>query len=586
MTKPELTVYCVGGAIRDALLGIEPQEYDFVVTGATVDQFLAHQDFTQVNANFPVFIQKSTGQEYALARTEEKTSNGYTGFTFNTTDVSIEQDCQRRDLTINALYLPVAHDLDTQVKLSGAIIRERQAQILDPTGQGLQDLNSTSYAPLARPINENFWQDPLRFVRALRLSANKLFILEPSILGDLVTKMSAEDQEALFTPRPSMRKELEKMLVRNTLLNTFLPQVVESKLCTGHNTVPNFDDYFISEVPNNIARTEWFEFNAHSSELMQSAWHNLPPAAQEILTKQSAHEQKQEQENEQELILSDLGLAYSCLLLCFNDYWQTMVIEQEDHRYQLLTSTQAVLDSNHKYSSQKNPAFSQKLEQLWQKWHSREFVGSVIINQLYPQEKAWLEQQLLQHNLIIASLIQLVTQNKMFTNLEEAYFTTSLSKLRLSVLKELDKSSLFTSLLTWQNYPYLANILLRITPTNEVNHLVNNLDLNVVLPIQALVHKQLSALMLAHESLVQFVQSNKEACLSFQELPALLFQVWQHLRQTTEQTEVNLGDFIAQLLEKHNTLCSKAFRDYISHGNGSYDLSKIDLGVPQFTTYF
>src|SRR6476620_1452889 len=98
-----MKVYVVGGAVRDELLGLPVQDRDHVVVGATPDDML-RSGFTPVGKDFPVFLHPQTHEEYALARTERKTGPGYHGFAFHAApEVSLEEDLQRRDLTINAI---------------------------------------------------------------------------------------------------------------------------------------------------------------------------------------------------------------------------------------------------------------------------------------------------------------------------------------------------------------------------------------------------------------------------------------------------------------------------------------------------
>src|SRR5437764_996465 len=103
-----MKTYLVGGAVRDELMGLEPKDKDYVVVGATAEEMLG-LGFKQVGADFPVFLHPDTGEEYALARTERKSGQGYHGFNVSTEDVTIEQDLGRRDLTINS----IAKDLDS-----------------------------------------------------------------------------------------------------------------------------------------------------------------------------------------------------------------------------------------------------------------------------------------------------------------------------------------------------------------------------------------------------------------------------------------------------------------------------------------
>ena len=101
-TQP-LKVYIVGGAVRDALLDQPVQDKDFVVVGSTPEQML-EAGFTQVGADFPVFLHPDSKAEYALARTERKSGKGYQGFSVHASpEVTLEEDLARRDLTINAM---------------------------------------------------------------------------------------------------------------------------------------------------------------------------------------------------------------------------------------------------------------------------------------------------------------------------------------------------------------------------------------------------------------------------------------------------------------------------------------------------
>src|SRR5512139_958181 len=103
MTTSSLKIYCVGGAVRDGLLGLPVQDHDWVVVGGTPAQMEA-AGYKPVGRDFPVFLHPQTHEEYALARTERKTARGYRGFqVYAAPDVTLEQDLARRDLTINAM---------------------------------------------------------------------------------------------------------------------------------------------------------------------------------------------------------------------------------------------------------------------------------------------------------------------------------------------------------------------------------------------------------------------------------------------------------------------------------------------------
>ena len=98
-----MQIYMVGGAVRDALLGLPVQDHDWVVVGATPEELTA-LGFVPVGKDFPVFLHPETREEYALARTERKTARGYRGFVVHAEpDITLEQDLARRDLTINSI---------------------------------------------------------------------------------------------------------------------------------------------------------------------------------------------------------------------------------------------------------------------------------------------------------------------------------------------------------------------------------------------------------------------------------------------------------------------------------------------------
>lgn len=143
-----MKIYLVGGAVRDKLLGKPTKDRDWVVVGAT-PECLLESGYQQVGRDFPVFLHPQTKEEYALARTERKTGKGYAGFTCHAgQDVTLEEDLQRRDLTINAM----AEDSD--------------GTVIDPYG-GLSDLQQK----ILRHVSPAFSEDPLRVLRVARFHA-------------------------------------------------------------------------------------------------------------------------------------------------------------------------------------------------------------------------------------------------------------------------------------------------------------------------------------------------------------------------------------------------------------------------------
>ena len=147
-----MKIYQVGGAVRDALLGLPVHDRDWLVVGGTPEAMVA-QGFTPVGRDFPVFLHPRTHEEYALARTERKSGHGYQGFTVYTSpDVTLEEDLARRDLTINAIAAPADWTGDEAV--------------FDPY-HGVADL----HAKVLRHVTEAFAEDPVRILRVARFAA-------------------------------------------------------------------------------------------------------------------------------------------------------------------------------------------------------------------------------------------------------------------------------------------------------------------------------------------------------------------------------------------------------------------------------
>lgn len=147
LTDP-LNIFLVGGAVRDKLLNRKVKDKDFLVIGSTVEKMLS-LGFEQVGKDFPVFLHPQTKEEYALARTERKQGQGYTGFTcYAAADVTLEEDLQRRDLTVNAMAM------------------NKQGEIFDPYN-GQHDLKNR----VLRHVSDAFIEDPLRVLRVARFAA-------------------------------------------------------------------------------------------------------------------------------------------------------------------------------------------------------------------------------------------------------------------------------------------------------------------------------------------------------------------------------------------------------------------------------
>ncbi len=173
-----MKVYEVGGAVRDDLLGLPVTDRDYVVVGATPED-LVELGYRPVGRDFPVFLHPETHEEYALARTERKTARGYHGFEFHAApDVTLEQDLERRDLTINAMA------------------RDEDGLLIDPFN-GAEDLS----AGILRHVSPAFAEDPVRILRVARFVARFGFDIAPETQALMREMVRAGEADALVPER-------------------------------------------------------------------------------------------------------------------------------------------------------------------------------------------------------------------------------------------------------------------------------------------------------------------------------------------------------------------------------------------------
>ncbi|MBT2297060.1 multifunctional CCA addition/repair protein [Pseudomonas fluorescens] len=245
-----MQIYKVGGAVRDRLLGIPVTDIDRVVVGATAEDMLA-KGFRPVGADFPVFLDPKTGDEYALARTERKNGRGYGGFVFHASpEVTLEEDLIRRDLTINAMA------------------EDDHGNLTDPYN-GQRDLK----ARLLRHVSPAFAEDPLRVLRVARFAARYAalgFKVADETL-ELMRQLSDSGELQALTAERSW-KEISRALMENQ------PQVFIQVLrdCAALKVLmPEVDALF--GVPQPEAHHPEIDTGIHTlSVLEQAALHAQP----------------------------------------------------------------------------------------------------------------------------------------------------------------------------------------------------------------------------------------------------------------------------------------------------------------------
>lgn len=214
-----LTCYLVGGAVRDQLLGLPVSDRDWVVVGSS-PKHMQELGYRAVGKDFPVFLHPETNEEYALARTEKKIAAGYHGFKFNADpDISLQQDLERRDLTVNA------------------IAQTPSGELIDPYG-GIKDLASRKL----RHVSDAFVEDPLRVLRVARFAAQLWhlgFRVAPETL-DLIYQIGQSGELESLTPErifAELRKALQSQAPRR-----FFETLRESAVLT--NLFPEIDALF------------------------------------------------------------------------------------------------------------------------------------------------------------------------------------------------------------------------------------------------------------------------------------------------------------------------------------------------------
>lgn len=173
-----MKIYAVGGAVRDELLGLPVADRDYVVVGGTPEE-MVRLGYKPVGKDFPVFLHPRTHEEYALARTERKVARGYKGFqVYAAPEVTLEQDLERRDLTINALA------------------RDEAGRLVDPFG-GAADLERG----LLRHVSPAFVEDPVRILRVARFAARFGFEVAPATMALMRSMVASGEADALVPER-------------------------------------------------------------------------------------------------------------------------------------------------------------------------------------------------------------------------------------------------------------------------------------------------------------------------------------------------------------------------------------------------
>ena len=197
--------YCVGGCVRDLLMGNEIKDVDMCVSlpdgGIKLAEFLHAKKFlTRPPVVYPTYgtamfkFKKFNQDEIECVYTRGEQYHDKDSRNPVTSFASIEEDCFRRDFTCNALYM-----------------NANTGEILDLTGKGVDDIN----AGICRVTNENpdvvFSDDALRILRGIRFSCKYNFHIEDETMKSMIKNVGRLE----IITQERITDEFNKMMMTN-----------------------------------------------------------------------------------------------------------------------------------------------------------------------------------------------------------------------------------------------------------------------------------------------------------------------------------------------------------------------------------
>ena len=254
-------VYLVGGAVRDAILGVKDnKDFDFVVRAVPMkklEKFLSTLGWVEkLGRNFGVL--KFKPRKFMLDKNFEPldialpridfsfNTGGYKDFKvkFNK-DLKIEEDLLRRDFTINAIAIKLVAGVETRHRnLSSGQMRASLQNFIDPFN-GLDDIKNKTIRAVGKPA-ERFREDYSRLLRAVRLSCQLNFEIEEktfSALKKFVSKLNNKNKKGdWITPREILAKEILrafyydpvkafKLCDETGIFKILMPEILKMKKC-------------------------------------------------------------------------------------------------------------------------------------------------------------------------------------------------------------------------------------------------------------------------------------------------------------------------------------------------------------------
>ena len=223
-------VYTVGGCVRDELMGSEIKDIDLCVSlpsgGVRFAEWLRDNGHTYKGVTvYPNYgtamlhLEAFPEVELEFVQTRKEKYIDHTCRNPETAFGSIEDDCMRRDLTINALYSNVS-----------------TGEIVDITGKGVEDIkNHVIRTPNAPDVIYD--DDPLRILRCIRFASRYGWEIEPETYDSMVRNA----HRLTIITKERVKDELDKML---TCTHPVMAMELLRKTGAMHYVIPEMEETY------------------------------------------------------------------------------------------------------------------------------------------------------------------------------------------------------------------------------------------------------------------------------------------------------------------------------------------------------
>ncbi len=246
LTNQGYSAYLVGGAVRDMLMGIKPNEYDITTNARPKDvqHIFKHTVPIGIKHGTILVIVNDMRVEITTFRSDGDYTDGRHPDSVMYAD-TIEEDLPRRDLTINAM----AYDMSSNTLID----------MFD----GIEDIKNKKIKAVGNPY-ERFKEDGLRLMRAIRFATRLDFEIEESTLKAI---FETKDMLKLIAYE-RIREEFNKTLLSENVYNGFevmretgILDIILPELMLGYGVDQNkfhkYDVYY--HILNTVKNVEKLE---------------------------------------------------------------------------------------------------------------------------------------------------------------------------------------------------------------------------------------------------------------------------------------------------------------------------------------